>query len=247
MSLTPDAIYRHFIVKRTQVEMLYDRGFLIPKDEKKLFLAPSSKGQLPPEILTEFIQRYTSEEDGVFSRDNMSNIYSDNDDNKTYVYYVPQTAKNQQGVGVIQSFVEKLTNQGIKLGILITLEDFTSDAKNAIAALTTPMIQVFFDYQLYTNPTLHKTTPLHTRLTPDERLKFLSQSRIQPGQMPSLTIDEPIVRYYNWKPGDIIRIERFNIATDKIMVRNSIAYRIVSKNLSNPVKKTTKASKEKST
>lgn len=247
MPLTPDAIYQHFIVKRTQVEMLKDRGYLIPEDEEDLFLADDSKGKLSSTILTDFVRHYTSQDDATFSRENMSTIYQDENGNKTYVYFVPQTAKERQGVGVVQSFVEKLTNQGINLGILITIEDFTSDAKKAIADITTPSIQVFFDRQLFTNPTLHKTTPPHYRLTPDERLKFLSENKIQPGQMPSFTLDEPIVRYYNWKPGDIIRIERFNIATDKIMVTRSIAYRIVSKNVSITTKKSTKASKEKST
>jgi len=229
MAFSPDDIYKLFIVKRTQVEMLADRGYLIPVDEIEMFLENPNSLQPTPELLADFVRRYTPENARSFSREAMSATYTDENNNKTYVYFAPLTTKEKQGVSVVNAFIDTSVEMGANVGIIITNEGFTSDARKTLDTLTEPIIQVFFDHQLYINPTTHMMTPRHTRLSPEERRSFLTKYKLQPRQILVISIDDPIVRYYGWNVGDIIKIERFNLATNKTMVKSSIAYRIVSR------------------
>jgi DNA-directed RNA polymerase subunit H (RpoH/RPB5) len=223
---SPDEIYTLFIVKRTQVEMMADRGYPLPEAEIELFIENDDAAHPTDELLTSFIKQYTNTS-GIFSREDMSELYT-KDDEQTYVYFVPPTNKDKQGVGVVTTFIEKINDIGVDRGIIITDDPFTPDATKALAALTKPLIQVFFDYQLYTNPTYHVIVPKQERLTPEERTAFLTKSKIQPRQLLVSSIDDPIVRYYGWNVNDIIRVHRFNISSSKTMVRSSIAYRIIT-------------------
>lgn len=224
-----DQIYTTFIVKRTQVEMLADRGYLIPEDEIQLFLDHPNVSRPTAELLTQFIKRYTSADTKMFSRENMTQSYTNENDKVTYVYFAPLTVKDKQGIGIVTTFIDTANELAADVAIIITGEDFTSDARKSLEALTEPIIQVFFDFQLYVNPTSHYLVPKHTKLSEDERRELLTKSKIQPRQALTLSIDDPIVQYYGWLPGDLIRVDRFNLATNKTMVQRSIVYRMVGR------------------
>lgn len=225
MAYTADNINKLFIAKRTQVEMLADRGYFIPQEENELFLQPESLHPTP-DLYRRFVEQYTVE--GRFSRENMAVTYINETNQLTYVYYTP-SSKNQQGVGVLANFIEAITSLAANYGIIVSNENFTPVAKESLDKITQPVIQVFFDHQLYVNPTMHVLTPLHVRLNDEERRNFLTTSKIQPRMLLTLSIDDPIVRYYGWSVGDIIRIHRVNLATTKTMVRTSIAFRMVGR------------------
>ena len=224
---SPDEIHKLFILKRTQVEMIVDRGFPIPEDEISLFIENPDAERPTDRTYRDFVKRYTV--NGRFSREALSNDYTDENGHITSVYFVPSIIKDKQGISVINGFVTSMTDIGANSGIIISQEDFTSEAKRHLDLLTSPAIQVFFDNQLYVNPTRHEYVPKHTKLSEEERRVFFEQSRLKPGQLVSASIDDPIIRYYGWSIGDVIKIERTNLATNKTMVKSSLAYRIVTR------------------
>lgn len=241
MAFSPDDIYKLFIVKRTQVEMLADRGFIIPDDEFEMFKEHPNALQPTDDLLGQFVLRYTPEGAKRFSREELTHTYADENDSLVHVYFAPPTAKDKQGVGIVNAFIDAATELGAEFGIIITNEGFTPDARKALDAITQPIIQVFFDYQLYTNPTTHVLAPHHTRLSDDERRNILTKYKLQPRQILVISIDDPIVRYYGWNIGDMIRVDRVNLATNKTMAKTSLAYRMVSRMKFDVEKKATKA------
>ena len=208
--------------------MMADRNYLIPDEEASMFLRDEVKDEVPDEALTKFVQTYTSEKTRMFSRENMTQTYRNQEGHILYVYYAPATSKDRQGVGVVNTFVNDLTELDAQVGIVITREDFTSSARDQLKEITQPVIQIFFDFMLYANPTRHNRVPEHVRLNKVERATLLKKHKIQPNQLPAMSIDDPIVQYYGWRIGDIIKIYRNNLATDKTMTQRSITFRIVT-------------------
>lgn len=226
--MTPDQIYRLFLVKRTQVEMLADREYLIPEEEINMFIYHPEAYQPSDELLFNFANQYLSDKN-IFSREALSQTYSNNQGDITYVYFTPTIVKERQGVETIAQFINTAQQLGASNAIIISSEEFTPEAQKKISGITKPTIQVFFDYQLYFNPTFHFLTPKHTKISDEDRRKLLAESKIQPSQLLVISIDDPIVRYYGWKIGNIIRIERTNLVTNQTLVKNSISYRIVGR------------------
>ncbi len=240
MAFSPDDIYKLFIVKRTQVEMLADRGFLIPDEEIGMFLEHPNALQPTGDLLGDFVRRYTPEGSKLFSREELTHTYGDENENLIYVYFAPPTNKDKQGVGIVNAFIDAATELGAGFGIIITNEGFTPDARKALDAITQPLLQIFFDYQLYANPTTHVLAPRHTKLSEEERRTLLTKYKLQPRQILVISIDDPIVRYYGWNIGDLIKVDRVNLATNKTMVKSSIVYRMVSRMKFDVEKKATK-------
>lgn len=229
-SYTPDSIFKLFSVKRTQVEMMSDRGNLIPENEIVMFLEDPDAMIPTQRLISAFIREYVSHETNTFSRETLTQSYADDNGQVTYIYFAPFTFKSKQGVNVITSFIEAATSIGAKRAIIITSEGFTSDAQRQIESVADPIIQIFYDFQLQANPTRHKLVPPHTKLSDDERREKLTKSRIEPRQLKNFSIDDPIVKYYGWRPGDLIRVNRTNLATNRVMVRNTISYGVVTQN-----------------
>jgi DNA-directed RNA polymerase subunit H (RpoH/RPB5) len=243
MALTGDDIYKLFITKRTQVEMLLDRGNEIPTDEKEMFIDNPDAARPTPRLLADFVARYTPTDTGRFSRQELSQTYLHTDDDaRTHVYFAPFTIKDKQGISVVNSFIETITDIGATIGIIITNEGFTPDSKKALEAITQPIIQIFYDEEIYANPTRKLIVPKHEKISDEARRKFFQESGLQPRQALDLSIDDPIVRYYGWNIGDVIRVERVNLATSKTMSQTSIAYRKVSRIKFEAAKKVVKSS-----
>lgn len=68
----------------------------------------------------------------------------------------------------------------------------------------------------------HELVPKHEVVTPEEALKILRELRVEPWQLPWISVDDPVVKAIGAKPGDIVRITRKS-PTAGI----SIAYRYV--------------------
>jgi len=68
----------------------------------------------------------------------------------------------------------------------------------------------------------HELVPKHEVIPPEEALKILRELRIEPWQLPWISVDDPVVKAIGAKPGDIVRIIRKS-PTAGI----SIAYRYV--------------------
>ena len=86
-------------------------------------------------------------------------------------------------------------------------------------------IEIFYFNQLSYNVVNHCLVPEHS-LTTDEERQTILKSVKSPSFLPEIYINDPPVRWYNWKVGDIIKIRRLEPITN-VYVGENWYYRIV--------------------
>lgn len=117
-------------------------------------------------------------------------------------------------VSNIKDMILMLNENDLKHGIIIYDEIITSAAKKSIDILQDYCIETFSMDELKYNITKHRLVPKHTKTTEEEYKelkKFVTK-------LPVMLKTDPICRYYNYKSGNVIRVERFD---------GNIIYRIV--------------------
>jgi len=97
---------------------------------------------------------------------------------------------------------------------------------NALRDHVTSQIQVFQINDLLRNITKHVLVPQHRILTKVEKEVFLSLTGIKDSQLPGAHINDPVIRYYGGKMGDLVYIQRFEIKNAGV-VRSRPYIRIV--------------------
>lgn len=76
-------------------------------------------------------------------------------------------------------------------------------------------IEFWMMSELFMNPTRHALVPLHTALTPEETERMQHERCIQSNQWPTILLTDIIVRWYRFRKGTVIRINRSGIAQEK--------------------------------
>ena len=104
---------------------------------------------------------------------------------------------------------------GLKNGIIVYHNIITSLVKKAIEHLQDYSIETFEKKELQYNPTHHRFYCPHTLLTKEDITKEI---KTELASLPILLKTDVISRYFSFKKGDVVRIQRLN---------NSIAYRLV--------------------
>ena len=87
-------------------------------------------------------------------------------------------------------------------------------------------IQMFYHHELIINITNHERVPKHFILNEDEKNKILDHYKCSKEQIPQYAINDPLVKYYGLKHGEMCKIIRKSKTSG-----NSIYYRIVNKNV----------------
>jgi len=142
-----------------------------------------------------------------------------NTDIITMVYFhVLNINFNKQDMDYILNFMEQ---KKVDKLIIIIHDKITSVVTNTINILK-DKAQVFNEDELIINITEHAFVPKHIKLNNDEKEELLSYYNASEKQIPVIYLNDPVVKYYNWNIGDLIRIERYNGTPHP-----SIYYRIV--------------------
>lgn len=207
----------------------YYSGVAVPTDQSKL------------KITRESLNRY-------YRKISTPNII-------TAVFYIENKDDKDKDIGVntikgilgeIQNF-DSLKNRDltkvkdvIKKIVMISPKLTSPSVKTSIGKNLTFDWQLFYDRDLMFNLTKHIWVPKHTALTKEETKLFLSSNKILKGQLPKIkylslvnilenknnSVIDPVVRYYDFEPGQIIKIQRYDFITNT-MARKSIFYRLV--------------------
>ncbi len=77
-------------------------------------------------------------------------------------------------------------------------------------------VELFPYKSLLFDPTVHELVPLHTLLSEQETQFELGKIKIS--QLPIISVDDVIVRFYGWKKGGVVRIRR----------KEGVAYKVIS-------------------
>jgi len=114
---------------------------------------------------------------------------------------------DKMNIDSIKEFIHLLENQQIKHGIIVYQNTITTSTRKVIENLFQFRIELFelkeFQYDLTQFRYFCPHDVLEPATMADMRKKFGSS-------LPSLLRTDPVVRYYNFQKGDIIRIARKN-------------------------------------
>jgi DNA-directed RNA polymerase subunit H (RpoH/RPB5) len=113
--------------------------------------------------------------------------------------------------------IEKIKNEQVKYlyflfesyGIshaIVPYSSFAPQAYEIIRSHTFYRVELFKFKHLLFDPTAHKKTPPHNRV-PLENIK-VELPRIKVKDLPHILDTDPIVRFYDWSIGDVVRIDR---------------------------------------
>lgn len=158
--------------------------------------------------------KYIKEFDIVFQMMNQRGYMHKEQDNETFWIYEKKKHTPlylyKKVFSVIKSpvydqIIETMRKQKIKHIFMVTKDKPTPNAKNKIQGInkkTDFQIEVFLISELQFNITKHYLVPHHEIATPN---KFIVEND---KNFPYISVKDPIVKFYNFKLGQIIKIQR---------------------------------------
>jgi DNA-directed RNA polymerases I, II, and III subunit RPABC1 len=220
-------IQQIFKVKKTLTEMLRDRGYNTTNDER--LLSESTK-------IADFIYHYERQaQDGSKTfKEGLSNTYVKDDDptGKTRLrVFFPETPisggkKTAIGKDKIDRILKHMTENDITKVIIVTETPLSPQAAGQLTNYPAWTLEHFMYKELTYNLTKHFLVPEHRLMSLPEITRFLDDNELDIENLPVMSYQDPISRYYGSKPGDIFEIKRFDISGSS-MVSDSIAHRAV--------------------
>ena len=220
-------IQQMFKVKKTLAEMLRDRGYNITNDGWLL-----NKDIEVPDFIRHY-ERISGHGSGTF-KEALSSTY-DKDDDPTGKFslrvFFPETPmkggkKATIGKDRIDRILKHMTENAITKVIVVTETALSSQAGGQLTNFPAWTLEHFMYKELTYNLTEHFLAPKHRLMSLDEITRFLGENDLDTENLPIMSFQDPMARYYGAKPGDLFEIERFDILGAS-MVSNSVAHRAV--------------------
>ena len=197
----------------------------------KLFQLEKNYDEIRITVMTNVVKMLT--ERGIIKKEHMDKkideIKKVQSDDQTYQI---KTDKDTYAVVYVP---QKITSINKSYGVIDFLNTFKSSPKFVIVKeiskkieqhiLTNyPNTEIFMEKDLMINLVDHDLVPKHELLTPEEAETFYEKYNCKKRNMPKLLSGDPVAKYYNMKPGNIVRIIRPSEKTGEI-----ISYRLVVK------------------
>lgn len=189
-------------VRKTVLEMITDRGFIIPEVENITF--------------EQFTAKYNNKNVDIYINDEFQN-------KKIYVHFHNE-AKNfskKDLDNIMQKVITTYNDESIKL-ILIIKEKENSAVTKELSKETYKNVEVFLKKNMVFNVTHHVFVPKHILLMKDEEDELLTKYNTVKSKLPKLSKSDPIAKYYGLKTDQICKIIRKSPE-----VGESIYYRLV--------------------
>lgn len=120
-------------------------------------------------------------------------------------------------VKILEEYLSLMSKEKMQSFIIIYTENITSFTQKFINNVNTFDIELFSESELQYNITKHRLQPLFKRLPKDQSKEFIEKWG---DKFPTMSLTDPIARYYNYKENDVIQIYRKT---------QDIVYRIVKK------------------
>lgn len=216
---------RYLNIKITQLQLVHDRGYELSQEEAAILNMNINE-------FGAYVNRLAIANPRASIRSLLSRHYvgksNNGSDRSMLVYYGSKSNPQQKQVSadVIREFIGLVQKYKFHEAILIVDAPLSSTGDTELSALTLTKWQVFFDQDLTYNPTLHVDTPRHELLSPEEAQAKLRELRVDISKLLILKQDDPVVRYYGWTTGSLIRIHRDDQVVN-ILAPKSINYRVV--------------------
>lgn len=215
--------------KRTQIEMVADRGFTVdspnfPRESEYIKLSTDG-----------FYKRLAS----LASKSNQETItlsllnasYRGPEGRSLLAFYAGHPFQGKKvAKETIKYFIDEVKEGKFTDAILIVDTELSKDACKAVEAdLSDRNITIFDLTELTYNIVRHVDTPKHTLLTPQEKFNKLKELKVDETKLPLININDPVVKYYGWLVGGLVKIERSDLNVGALVPR-SLNYRIIIDN-----------------
>ena len=181
-------------VHRTVLEMLSDRGYLVPKETLEISLSVFRAKYAPDNAVkkgADGLQPFFPKRGG---------------DSEQIIVFFADKAKT--GMKDVETYIKQMQHMGIPRGILIIRDSITPSAKQGLTVDSSYTLELFNQAELLVNITKHRLVPKHTLLSPSQKLQLLATYKLQESQLPRMLISDPVARYYGLGRGDVVRIQR---------------------------------------
>ena len=170
----------------TCLEMITDRGFTIDKKITSL-----SKSDLKKKLISDTLHIIAYKQNGEI----------------LYLEYLLNNKKKSSYVDYLQSNY-KIDTVNNKTQVIFVTKYKPNSTILGIQCHKEVDIQVFWYKQLLMNPSKHILVPKHVKVPPDQHVDILHKYNIvSKVQLPVILYGDAIARYYNFKRGDIIKIQ----------------------------------------
>lgn len=214
-------------VKRTQIQMVRDRGYNIESERPVLEYD-----------ITQFSEHVQAIQQQLTSPDSprptirsaISRTYVSNDKTQQLlVYYGASTEGKELPVLIVRDFLHIMRVNGIQNGILIGEKPLSFSGRkeiNEYMAESTAQIQIFKESDLTFNATEHQDVPVHELVPTAEEAQLLRSMKTDKRHMLVMKVSDPIVQYYNWHVGRVVRIYR-NDSAVSVLAPLTVNYRVI--------------------
>jgi len=241
----------YFDIKTVQLDMVRDRGYLIPKYEENIvqdldnfrdYLSIredrnsneywTNKGFDLEKVDEEYLRKLKMlDNNNKFDKDNYLSwqLYWNNDHNKVLlVYYI----NHDKSIPV--EFIRHFTNFNelvrktlfnIEISnILISNNELSTDSRKNLKLI--PKTRFFLEESLKYNSVQDVMNQQHILLSSEEVTELEKELKLDKSKFPGIKVDNAVVQYYGWEQGDVIKIIRTERHV-KILAKQSINYRVV--------------------
>ncbi|KAL3845577.1 hypothetical protein ACJIZ3_002980 [Penstemon smallii] len=192
MVMSDQEITRLHRVRKTLMQMLRDRGYLVGDFEIEM-------------TKNEFLDKYgenMKKEDLTISKSLLSD-----DSEKIYVFFLDKLPK--LGIDIVREYIGRMEKDGVPRAILVVQQKLTRIAWTHIGETSTKFhLEVFQEFELLINVKEHVLVPEHQLLTPEEKKTLLERYTLKENQLPRIQATDPIARYYGLKRGQVVKIIR---------------------------------------
>ncbi|KAJ1727995.1 DNA-directed RNA polymerases II 24 kDa polypeptide (RNA polymerase II subunit 5) [Coemansia biformis] len=186
-------IARMWRVYRTVHQMCKDRNYLVASgdldrtlEQFKAEFAPS--GKVDRVRLTFVVQK------------------KDDPSNQMFVFF-PEG--KSVGVGQVREYIGKMTKESVTNGIIVYSGSMSPSTDKIRAALpANHRLEKFHESDLLVNITEHDLVPQHKILSEEQKREILKRYRLRETQLPRISIDDPVARYYGMVRGQVVQIIR---------------------------------------
>jgi len=200
-----DVVRRLFQVRRTIIQMVLDRGYLVSQ-------------ALKDETMEDFKQTWNNNP----SRENLLLLLRKKEDltEQLFVFF-PEDEK--VGVKPIRNYCIKMQEQSVQRAIMVVRVGMSSFAKQALAEMAPKFkLEQFTETELMVNITEHQLVPKHIKLSVAEKKSLLEKYKMKESQLPRIQLNDPVARYYGLERGEVVKIIRPSETAGKY-----VTYRLV--------------------
>ncbi|XP_024515093.1 DNA-directed RNA polymerases II and IV subunit 5A isoform X2 [Selaginella moellendorffii] len=188
MAQLDDSTNRLYRIRRTIMQMLRDRDYLVADYEVSL-----TKEQFRDKFGDE-----PKRDDLVISKAKRS------DQSDQIFVFFPEEPK--VGVKTIKTYAERMKSELVFRAIMVVQTSLTPFAKQCLSEMA-PKYQIE-EAELLVNIKEHTLVPEHQVLSAEEKKTLLERYTVKESQLPRMQDRDPVARYYGLKHGQVVKIIR---------------------------------------